>query len=459
MSQPHAADKPHAVLQSTAELFNLSTRWVALNKTRVYNASKPARAIAAAVVAPAAAATARGGTQVHASPRPSTSVSLTLHALQPSRPRYERSAGALAATAAIDQCAGTVASELAAVEARIIVAASNHYLRAAVPYSGEASALGAAGASCARPGAASVASASMVYLTRESCPLPMQLRIPVAPPNAQQIASCRDSPSYNKNVLLNIASALASDSFSVVVGDPPVDTAACFSSPAAVAATVYLPADTVPRVMGTEKACEDALFNNARVTCSAHFEFDEHVARAYAAAVLRYQPYSNVALGEHVTLVPALHNRAPLVVSMHCPQFGMQHNLTASTGSQNHPVFGPNHATRIVELARHMAPFVKSCCEEYLALPLETREDLAEDQAMPLPRCTAVEHAFSHDAPNGFSSYVAKHTFSMDVGMLNTYAIEQAEGTARPDAGVFPAKQDVVVYTAALFGGAASRRP
>jgi len=411
--------KPFLVLQSTPELLSLSAAWTAHNKARVYRLASAKTAATAASSAPP--------------PAPG----------------------------------------MAAVEADIFVAVSNRFLAEQPPYSAShgssATAAGLGSLSCRDKDL--VANASAVLITRDSSAAPLELAIPVAPPTVQQIARCRASPDYNKNVVLTIAAALTSDSLGVTIGAPPSRAAAAFSSAApplpkhtfsaAPANTLYLSADVVPRAMGCTQTCEDALFGEARTSVSANFELGADLASTYAAAVQKYQKYSNVALGEHVTLVPSFHNHAPLVVSMRCPQLDEAHVATAASGSRNDPRFGPNHTTRIVEHMAHLAPFVKACCEKYMALPPETQEEVLEDNCTPVATCTAVEHAFSHDATNGVSTCLGTLTFTLPVAMLNSYAIEGARGGGGAGAtglrAPFPVQHDIVVYTAAIFGGACTR--
>jgi hypothetical protein len=471
MSHHNNRSKPYVVLQSTTELLSLSAAWVAKNKARVY-AVDFATAEAAAAPAPPLR-----GTPMHASQCATTSVCVRLqqqqqqlHASAPAggAPRYQRPTHTAAAAAAVSArslagaahpCQTPPDVAMAAIETDIIMAVSNRFLCEQPPYSGrQAHAVGVG--SLSHRDNDLVAHASTVHITRDSPAAPLELAIPVAPPSAQQIASCCASPSYNKNVLMTMAAALTSDSLDVTIGASPSPAAAAISSaaPASAAAanTLYLSADVVPRSMGCTQTCEQALFGAARTTASANFELVGDLAGTYAGAVQKYQKYSNVALGEHITLVPSFHNRTPLVVSLQCPQLDVAHVATATSGSRNHPKFGPNHTTRIVELMGHLAPFVKACCEKYMALTPDTQQEVHEDNSIPVATCKAVDHAFSHDALNGVSTYVATHTFALPVAMLNSYAIEG--GGATGQRAPFPVQHDIVVHTAAIFGGAASTR-
>ena len=484
MSQYRSSrSKPYDVLQSSTELRSLSAAWVTHNKARVYAAEAAATAAAAAPAAPVR------GTPMHAPNRATTSVCVHLHEPQQPHPRDAAAPSTAEAVAARARARARVvhpsqtppAAGMAVIEADIITAVCNRFLSEQPPYTGPQGLALRVGSSSCRDNDL-VAHASTVHITRDSSATPLELAIPVAPPTVQQIAHCTADPAYNKNVLMTFAAALTCDSLGVTIGAAPSPAAAAFSTAApktaaaakatraaSVAATTASPASTlylspyvVPRSMGCTHACEAALFGESRTTVSANFELGDDLASTYASAVQKYQKYSSVALGEHITLVPSFLHRAPLVVSMRCPQLDVAHVATTVSGSKNDPKFGPNHATRSVEVMGHVAPFVKACCEKYMALAPDTQEEVHEDDCMPVATCTGVEHAFLHDGPNGVSMCVGTLTFALPVAMLNSYAIDGGSGGggggATGQRAPFPVQHDIVGHTAAIFGGACTRR-
>jgi hypothetical protein len=285
-----------------------------------------------------------------------------------------------------------------------------------------------------------VAHACFAHIHAVGSPVTRQVYLPIAPPSTSQLVNCADNPSYNKNMITNIAESLSRKDIQVVL---------CSGSPQTCKPdSLYIDIETPVNAIGTTKCCEDLLFGDNRTTSSPGFCVGGDIGSVYAAAVHKYQKYSNVAVGDQVTLVPSSRQGTMQVVSMTCPQLGLSHIVTGVSGTRIHPKFGPNHTTRIVEVMNELAPFVKLCSERYMSIPQETVHELQEDGTMPVPKSTKTEHCFAHNASHGVHAYVGTHSFSLATGILNTYT------TTSP----FSMNHDITVHVAAIFGGMSTGR-
>jgi hypothetical protein len=285
-----------------------------------------------------------------------------------------------------------------------------------------------------------VAHACFAHIRSVGTPVTRQVYIPIAAPSTSQLVNCAENPSYNKNMITNIAESLSRKDIQVVL---------CSGSPQTCNPdNLYFNIDTPVNAIGTMKCCEDLLFGDNRTTSSPGFCVGTDIGSVYAGAAHKYQKYSNVAVGDRVTLVPSSRQGTMQVVSMTCPQLGLSHIVTGVSGTRIHPKFGPNHTTRIVEVMNELAPFVKMCSERYMSIPTETVHELQEDDTIPVPKSTKIEHCFAHNAIHGVQAYVGTHSFSLATGILNTYT------TTSP----FPMNQDITVHVAAIHGGMSTGR-
>lgn len=279
-----------------------------------------------------------------------------------------------------------------------------------------------------------VVQACFAHIQPVGSTVPLQIYLPIPPPSMQQISKCAEDSSYNKNVVTNIAEALSREHTSVVLCSGPPKTRS--------KGTVYIDTEKAVNALGTAECCEDLLFGKTRTTSSPAFCVGPDISSVYAHAVHKYQKYSNVAIGAHITLVPSSRKRTMQVVSMACPQLGISHIVTDTSSTRIHPKFGPNHTTRSVEVMAKLAPFIKTCSESYMSIPTETVHELQEDGTMPTPESTNIEHCFAHNTSHGVSAYIGTHTFSLDTGILNTYTTKTT----------FPVKHHITVNIAAIFG-------
>jgi hypothetical protein len=301
-----------------------------------------------------------------------------------------------------------------------------------------------------------VSHACCAYVTPTGASTSKRIYLPIAAPTREQIANCNQNDVYNKNVQLNITSALSGEHIPVI-----------FSSLTSSIehGTVQINPNTAVKPLGTTDCCEELLFGKCRITSSPDFCIGMDVGSTYANAVRKYQKYGNVAIGEQITLVPMIHKRAPMVVSMSCPDLNLSEVVTSVSGQQTHARFGPNHPARVVEVLAMLTPFVQRCCEVSMNLPTETVEDLKEDNDMPVPTCKSVEHCFAHNAAHGVGAYVATHVFSLPTAILNTHLVDHDEHSsseltiaAGSHNNSFPSKQEITVHVTALFGGAVTDR-
>ncbi|KAJ1467036.1 hypothetical protein T484DRAFT_1756191 [Baffinella frigidus] len=293
------------------------------------------------------------------------------------------------------------------------------------------------------------------YVTTVGANIAKRVYLQMAVPSRDQISMCSGNDTYNKNVQTSVTSALASEHIPVVFSALTASTER---------GTVQINPNTPVKPLGTTECCEDLLFGESRITSSPNFCIGLDMGSTYANAVYKYQKYGNVSIGEQITLVPMIHKRAPMVVSMSCPQLDMSHVITAVSGQQTHARFGPNHPARVTEVLARLTPFVQQCCETSMNLPRETVEDLKEDKDMPVPTCTSVEHCFAHNPLHGVGAYVATHVFSLPTAILNTHLVGYKEhqndsiGTSVVGNTGFPVEQHITVHVAALFGGAVTDR-
>ena len=296
--------------------------------------------------------------------------------------------------------------------------------------------------------------------------LPKQLYLPITIPSPGQIEKCITDALYCKNVLLNLAGVLctackaSNTTVEVVSGEP--------MSGSVGDSTVVVDINLPPVALGDPNSCEELLFGEHRITSSPGFDLTEENGRTYAKAVCMYQVYNNVRIGSNITLVPVkppvtattgtgrrvsisggFGKCTPMIVSMSCPELCVSQEDVGVSVVANNVKFGPNHATRIVEMMKNLAPFVRRCSELYMKLPTETVADINEDMCMPVPQTVAINHCFTHDASRGMSAYVATHCFSIPVGILNTYTQPIKEsGAAR-----FPSEKTLVIHIAVIVGG------
>jgi hypothetical protein len=286
-----------------------------------------------------------------------------------------------------------------------------------------------------------IAHACYAHISTVGSDMIRQMYLPIVTPSRDQIAKCAIDVCYNKNVQLNVARLLSAHNVKIQH-----NTDSGSKDPN----TVYIDTDTPIQTLGTTICCENLLFGKCRTTSSNNFSLGGGLSKVYAAAVHKYQQYNNVSVGEHITLVPSFHKRTPMVVSLSCPQLNISQVTTYMSTERNHTKLGPNHTTQAVEVTSKMAPFVKLCLETYMKLPLDTIEDLREDNNIPIAHCVAVEHCFAYDALHGLSAYVATHMFSLPTEILNTYVLSSDV--------VFPPRKEITVYVAVLFGGVATGR-
>jgi len=268
---------------------------------------------------------------------------------------------------------------------------------------------------------------------------PLHVFIPVPPPTREQIRKCHDDSVYNNNLITNIVSALPAHLVKVVVSSGVhQDTHN----------TVYVDANRPVQVIGSAEVCNDLLFGDRRITSSPDFWLDTEMSNNYNAAVCKYQQYNNVGIGSNITLTPSYEKRLPLVLSFSCPEFKQTSVLSVMSACKSHPKYGPNHTTKIVEIMSKVAPFVRKCSEFYMNLTPDVQEQLLEDGYMPSATSENVQHCFCNDVCHGISAYVGKHSFTLPVGMLNTYVMETSESR-----GMFPMEKKMTIYVSAIYGG------
>jgi hypothetical protein len=222
--------------------------------------------------------------------------------------------------------------------------------------------------------------------------------------------------------------------------------------------SVYIDINVPVKALVNTRVLEGILFGDSRITSSRDFSVGSDVGKTYANAVHKFQQYSNISVGENITIVPTSHHRMPLVLSMRCPKLNLSHTMTTTTSSQNHEKFGPNHTTRIVEVMDKFTPFVTACCEARMNIPRDIVDDILEDRDMPVAKSSSLEHCFAHSQKNGVSAYVATHTFTLPTAILNTHTVTQQGTKEQPETNgqPFPVEEKLVFHVAALFGGAVS---
>jgi hypothetical protein len=356
------------------------------------------------------------------------------------------------------------AHAMAGTEKEIITSVCNIFLSENPPYSGVSAAMKQSPPVASfnpSTGANDIVSHTCcAYVTTIGANTSKRIYLPMAAPTREQITICGENDVYNKNIQHSITSALE-------IEHVPIIRSSCTGS--LEHGTVQLNPNTVIKALGTTACCEDLLFGKCRITSSPNFCIDMDVGATYANAVRKYQQYANVAIGEQITLVPMIHKRAPMIVSMSCPSLNISDVITSVSGQQTHSRFGPNHPARAVEVLAKIMPFVQRCCEVSMDLPTETVEDLKEDSDMPTPICKSVEHCFSHSATHGVGAYVATHVFSLPTAILNTHLVgHNVHSSDSCNKGLttgssagnnpFPLEQEITIHVTALFGGAVTDR-
>ena len=339
------------------------------------------------------------------------------------------------------------ATAMAKTETEIITSVCNTFLAESPPYNGKGGTIDTS----VPPDV--VSHACCAYVTPVGANTSKRIYLQMAAPTREQIGICSKDETYNKNVQLNVTSALGGHNIPVVFSQ---------LTTSSERGTLQINPDMPVKPLGTTKCCEDLLFGATRITSSPNFSIGVDVGATYATAVRKYQSYGNVSIGEQITLVPMINKRAPMVVSMSCPQLNMSEVITGVSGQQTHSRFGPNHAARAVEVLAKLVPFVQRCCEVSMNLPRETVEDLQEDNDMPIPKCKSLEHCFAHDPGHGVGAYVATHEISIPTAVLNTHIVGHnpsiTPSTASTPSTVFPLEQHITVHVAALFSGAVTDR-
>lgn len=282
------------------------------------------------------------------------------------------------------------------------------------------------------------ARSSCVSITDTIHKKPLHVFIPVPPPTREQIQKSHDDSVYKKNLIMNIVSAVPSHLVKVVVSS---------GLHQGTSNTVYVDANRPIVVLGSTEVCNDLLFGDHRVTSSAKFWLDSEMSKNYTSAVCKYQHYNNISIGSNITLTPIYENRVPLVFSLTCPELEQTSVICTMSACKSHPKYGPNHTTKIVEIMSRVIPFVKKCSELYMNLTPDVQEQLLEDGYMPMATSEDVQHSFCSNTSQGISSYAAMHSFSLPVGMLNTYIMDTSDNRE-----VFPMKKKLTIYVSAIYG-------
>jgi hypothetical protein len=284
-----------------------------------------------------------------------------------------------------------------------------------------------------------------------------RVHLPMAVPSHAQIAKCEKDACYNRNVLLNLTKALASEHIPVLFSSTNSGSGSSSTTSGESAkhhGTVHMHATTCIKALGDSSCCGQLLFGTTRTTCSPGFSIGSGLGSTYAEAVRHYQQHNNVSVGEHVTLVPTFRKRPPMVVSMSCPQLHMSEIATGVSVDTPHTKFGHTHTTQAVEVLKKLAPFVTGCSQACMPdLSAATLEHLREHSDMPVPVSSSVEHCFAHNTAHGVSAYAATHVFSLPTAILNSYASASASASAWTAETPFPLEQTITVHVAALFGG------
>ena len=250
--------------------------------------------------------------------------------------------------------------------------------------------------------------------------------LPIAPPSQEQIKEAGENTNYKNNVLQNIADALDGQGIHVVMHSGGGITHRVTHS-AHDTGTVFLDKNVSLQALGTTSCCEALLFGENRKTSTCNFTLFDEIVVTYAAAVRQYQRYSNVRVNKQIMLVPSFFKRAPLIISMSCPELGLRDVVTRFTRGVNHPKFGSHHPTQVVEVMAELVPFVKQCCHSHMS----RRHKIHSDK---IPSSSTLDHCFAHDAEHGVSAYVGIHGFTLPVGIMDM-------------------DENLIVYVAALFGG------
>lgn len=265
-----------------------------------------------------------------------------------------------------------------------------------------------------------------------------QVYLPITTPSQEQLSICQKDPSYNKNVIVNIAEALSRNGIQTVMTTGVPNS--CKKG------LLYIDVSLPVEKLGTTECCEGLLFGNNRRTSSPEFCVGSGIGAAYASAVHLYQTYSNVAIGTQITLVPSTSKGAMQAMSMTCPELNLSHTVTRVSHMRTHPKFGPSHTACIVDIMKEVTSFAKTCSETYMSIPSETLHDIQEDSAMPAVTSSKIDHCFAHSAPHGIGAYVGTHSIVIPTGFLNTYTTSSA----------FPLAKDLTIHVACIYGCNAS---
>jgi len=240
-----------------------------------------------------------------------------------------------------------------------------------------------------------------------------QLYLPMSPPTLEQLQKCSKDACYKKNVILNLAEIIGS------VGNIPVSLhTARVCNPGR---SVHIDPNAPIQTLGGISSCESLLFGEFRISSTPDFCVGSEMGKTYATAVHMYQGYRNVTIGPHITLMPVFGKRTPMVVSLRCPELDLAHTKVSASAVRNHPKFGPNHTTRIVEMMPHLASFAKRCSEAIMSLPPEIVADIHNVDCMPTASVLSVDHSFSHNTEQGISAYAGTHDFSLPEKQFKVY--------------------------------------
>lgn len=348
------------------------------------------------------------------------------------------------------------ATSMAVTEKKIIMSVCDTFMAENIPYCGSCATLSAPTHMRTAVPKSNVCQdvvshACCAYVTPVGASISKRIYLQMAAPSRQQIEECSANENYNKNVQVNVTAALSGENIPVVFSQV---------TGSVERGTIHINPNTTVKPLGTTECCEKLLFGKNRTTSSPGFAIGMELGSTYANAVRKYQQYGNVSIGDQITLVPMIHKRAPMVISMSCPELNLSQVITTMSGQQTHARFGPNHPARAVEVLANLTPFVQQCCEASMNLPQETIEDLQEDNDMPVPTCKSFEHCFAHDPAHGVGAYVATHVFSLPTAILNTHLVDYNEKTNTGVGGgtPFPLETQITVHVASLCGGAVTDR-
>lgn len=452
------------VLSSTAELDSLSHQWLVHNRNRIWAKKITVKHVEHHCIPPADVAPAKKTylRQLHATKTSPFSLQSS-DSIVASRLDLPSAAGPATPSRVISKLVvdekkptatgpGFAAEEqqkraMSVIENRLIMSVCDCFLKGAPPYY-------ASQTDVFQPDVAHHSCCACV--TTAGIARPRRVHLPISAPSLEQIAKCNKDECYNKNVLMNLTGALSrkkiSVSFSSLTGPKQHGI-------------VHMQANTRIEALGGTKCCEELLFGACRTTCSDGFNIDNGVGSVYADAVVKYQQYANVSVGEHVTLTPTFHGRTPMVVSMSCPALNMSQVVTGVSPDTLHPKFGPSHPTQVVDVLRKLAPFVTKCADACLRLPVETADDIRQNNDMPVAASTSVDHCFAQNQAHGLSAYVATHVFTLPLVVLQGDAPHRCGDAphAEHQASTTPPvvhrvivrhEQKITVHVAALFGGA-----